>query len=137
MSRAFRTPASTPVRSRREWGPGRHRGGPETGPHHVVDLAPAPASRRAGRSPGRASHTETGGTSYGLLDGAWWPRLRDLLRELPASSDVLGPFFRGGPHHPNRSQLEALDGHAVSGSRGRQNRRAPVRRRSARPPRTW
>ncbi|MFD9317010.1 DUF5994 family protein [Streptomyces sp. NPDC060053] len=76
-------------------GPGRHRGGPETGPRHVVDLAPAPAARRAGRSPGRASHTETGGTSYGLLDGASWPRLRDLLRELPSWSDVLDPLGGG------------------------------------------
>jgi hypothetical protein len=25
----------------------------------------------------------------GLLDGAWWPRSRDLLRELPALTDVL------------------------------------------------
>ncbi|MEV8530027.1 DUF5994 family protein [Streptomyces sp. NPDC052000] len=31
------------------------------------------------------------GTSPGLLDGAWWPRSRDLLRELPALIDVLDP----------------------------------------------
>lgn len=29
------------------------------------------------------------GPSRGLLDGAWWPRSRDLLRELPALTNVL------------------------------------------------
>ncbi|MFG2195762.1 DUF5994 family protein [Streptomyces sp. NPDC048639] len=29
------------------------------------------------------------GTAPGLLDGAWWPRSRDLFRELPALLDVL------------------------------------------------
>ncbi|MFF1405913.1 DUF5994 family protein [Streptomyces sp. NPDC058294] len=29
------------------------------------------------------------GHSRGLLDGAWWPRSRDLLRELPALTDAL------------------------------------------------
>ncbi|MFI0960158.1 DUF5994 family protein [Streptomyces sp. NPDC021080] len=29
------------------------------------------------------------GPSRGLLDGAWWPRSRDLLRELPALTDAL------------------------------------------------
>ncbi|MET9915429.1 DUF5994 family protein [Streptomyces sp. NPDC006476] len=33
------------------------------------------------------------GTSRGLLDGAWWPRSRDLLSELPALTDVLDPLF--------------------------------------------
>ncbi|MGP3949815.1 DUF5994 family protein [Streptomyces sp. 7N604] len=32
------------------------------------------------------------GASRGLLDGAWWPRSRDLLRELPALTDVLDPL---------------------------------------------
>ncbi|MFE9414011.1 DUF5994 family protein [Streptomyces sp. NPDC006704] len=31
------------------------------------------------------------GSSPGLLDGAWWPRSRDLLRELPALIDALAP----------------------------------------------
>ncbi|WP_329464322.1 DUF5994 family protein [Streptomyces sp. NBC_01431] len=39
-----------------------------------------PAARVALKSPG---------SSPGLLDGAWWPRSRDLLRELPALIDVL------------------------------------------------
>jgi hypothetical protein len=29
------------------------------------------------------------GSPRGLLDGAWWPRSRDLLRELPALIDLL------------------------------------------------
>ncbi|MEV4506913.1 DUF5994 family protein [Streptomyces klenkii] len=29
------------------------------------------------------------GADRGLLDGAWWPRSRDLARELPALTDVL------------------------------------------------
>ncbi|MFI0240428.1 DUF5994 family protein [Streptomyces sp. NPDC016845] len=29
----------------------------------------------------------------GLLDGAWWPRSRDLTRELPALTDVLEPLW--------------------------------------------
>jgi hypothetical protein len=33
------------------------------------------------------------GTPRGLLDGAWWPRSRDLLSELPALTDVLDPLW--------------------------------------------
>ncbi|MGC4975380.1 DUF5994 family protein [Streptomyces sp. DT199] len=33
------------------------------------------------------------GTSRGLLDGAWWPRSRDLLSELPSLTDVLDPLW--------------------------------------------
>ncbi|MFF7720195.1 DUF5994 family protein [Streptomyces luteogriseus] len=33
------------------------------------------------------------GTSPGLLDGAWWPRSRDLLSELPSLTDVLDPLW--------------------------------------------
>jgi hypothetical protein len=44
----------------------------------------APAARLA---------LKTDGTSRGLLDGAWWPRSRDLLSELPALTDVLGPLW--------------------------------------------
>ncbi|MFI0980830.1 DUF5994 family protein [Streptomyces sp. NPDC021093] len=29
----------------------------------------------------------------GLLDGAWWPRSRDLSRELPALTEVLDPLW--------------------------------------------
>ena len=33
------------------------------------------------------------GAPAGLLDGAWWPRSRNLLRELPALTDVLDPLW--------------------------------------------
>ncbi|MDH6624686.1 hypothetical protein M2271_002490 [Streptomyces sp. LBL] len=36
---------------------------------------------------------KTDGPSRGLLDGAWWPRSRDLLRELPALTDALDPVW--------------------------------------------
>ncbi|MFJ9036958.1 DUF5994 family protein [Streptomyces sp. NPDC102406] len=32
-------------------------------------------------------------TGQGLLDGAWWPRSRDLAVELPALADVLDPLW--------------------------------------------
>ncbi|PIB04108.1 DUF5994 family protein [Streptomyces dengpaensis] len=32
-------------------------------------------------------------TSQGLLDGAWWPRSRDLTHELSALADVLDPLW--------------------------------------------
>lgn len=32
------------------------------------------------------------GTPAGLLDGAWWPHSRNLLRELPALTEVLDPL---------------------------------------------
>ncbi|MGW6526706.1 DUF5994 family protein [Streptomyces venezuelae] len=33
------------------------------------------------------------GPLTGLLDGAWWPRSRDLARELPALTDLLDPLW--------------------------------------------
>lgn len=44
----------------------------------------APAARLA---------LKTDGTSRGLLDGAWWPRSRDLSSELSALTDVLDPLW--------------------------------------------
>lgn len=38
--------------------------------------------------PARLSLTPTG-SAPGLLDGAWWPRSRDLLREIPTLTDAL------------------------------------------------
>ncbi|MBC9728538.1 DUF5994 family protein [Streptomyces sp. TRM68367] len=51
-------------------------------PHH--ESVAAPAARLA---------LKTDGTSRGLLDGAWWPRSRDLLSELPALTDLLDPLW--------------------------------------------
>ncbi|MFF4290351.1 DUF5994 family protein [Streptomyces sp. NPDC001633] len=45
-------------------------------------------SERVPSSPARLSFTPAG-SPPGLLDGAWWPRSRDLSREIPALTDVL------------------------------------------------
>jgi len=46
----------------------------------IIERVPSSAARVSLTSPGSAP---------GLLDGAWWPRSRDLSRELPALTDVL------------------------------------------------
>ncbi|MFF4153595.1 DUF5994 family protein [Streptomyces sp. NPDC001651] len=51
-------------------------------PHH--EPVAAPAARLALKSDGG---------SRGLLDGAWWPRSRNLSSELPALTDVLDPLW--------------------------------------------
>ncbi|MGA5797060.1 DUF5994 family protein [Streptomyces cellulosae] len=55
---------------------------PQPLPHH--EPVATPAARLALKSDG---------PSRGLLDGAWWPRSRDLLSELPALIDVLDPLW--------------------------------------------
>ncbi|MGG2462049.1 DUF5994 family protein [Streptomyces sp. RGM 3693] len=45
-------------------------------------------SERAPSPPARLSFTPAG-SPPGLLDGAWWPRSRDLFRELPALIEAL------------------------------------------------
>ncbi|WFB09910.1 DUF5994 family protein [Streptomyces sp. LX-29] len=45
-------------------------------------------NERVTSPPARMSMTPAG-SAPGLLDGAWWPRSRDLSRELPALIDVL------------------------------------------------
>ncbi|MER8083613.1 DUF5994 family protein [Streptomyces sp. NPDC058316] len=45
-------------------------------------------SERVPSSQARLSFTPAG-SPPGLLDGAWWPRSRDLSRELPALTDAL------------------------------------------------
>ncbi|MFZ3558463.1 DUF5994 family protein [Streptomyces sp. BH055] len=48
-------------------------------------------STRTPLAPARvALKSPTGG---GLLDGAWWPRSRDLAAEFPALTDVLDPLW--------------------------------------------
>lgn len=42
-----------------------------------------------GSSPPARLSLSTPGSAPGLLDGAWWPRSRDLLREIPALTDAL------------------------------------------------
>lgn len=63
---------------------------------------------------------KTDGTSRGLLDGAWWPRSRDLLSELPALTDVLDPLWGritriavNPEHWPVIPRKVPVDGHIV------------------------
>jgi hypothetical protein len=77
---------------------------------HAEPVA-APAARLA---------LKTDGTSRGLLDGAWWPRSRDLLSELPALTDVLDPLWGritriavNPEHWPVIPRKIPVDGHIV------------------------
>ncbi|MEU3415341.1 DUF5994 family protein [Streptomyces sp. NPDC006658] len=77
---------------------------------HAEPVA-APAARLA---------LKTDGTSRGLLDGAWWPRSRDLLSELPALTDVLEPLWGritriavNPAHWPVIPREIPVDGHVV------------------------
>ncbi|MFE1438108.1 DUF5994 family protein [Streptomyces sp. NPDC058739] len=78
-------------------------------PHH--EPVAAPAARLV---------LKADGPSRGLLDGAWWPRSRDLLRELPALTDVLDPLWGRitriavNPRHwPVIPRKVPVDGHIV------------------------
>ncbi|MEV1023218.1 DUF5994 family protein [Streptomyces sp. NPDC050264] len=51
--------------------------------HTTTPTPPYPAARISLKSP----------TGQGLLDGAWWPRSRDLSAELPALADALDPLW--------------------------------------------
>ena len=57
-----------------------------------VTLRPIPPLEPVA-APGLRLALKTGGASRGLLDGAWWPRSRDLLTELPALTEVLDPLW--------------------------------------------
>ncbi|MEU1000905.1 DUF5994 family protein [Streptomyces tibetensis] len=63
---------------------------------------------------------KTDGPSRGLLDGAWWPRSRDLLSELPSLTDVLDPLWGritriavNPEHWPVIPRTVPVDGHIV------------------------
>ncbi|MER7900104.1 DUF5994 family protein [Streptomyces sp. NPDC096046] len=71
----------------------------------------APAARLA---------LKTDGSSRGLLDGAWWPRSRDLAHELRALTDALDPLWGritrvavNPEHWPVIPQKVPVDGHTV------------------------
>lgn len=51
----------------------------------TLEDRPAPPSLRMSLAPG--------GSAPALLDGAWWPRSRDLGAELPALTAVLDPLW--------------------------------------------
>jgi hypothetical protein len=49
--------------------------------------------QHSGAAPAARLALKPDGPSRGLLDGAWWPRSRDLPSELPALTDVLDPLW--------------------------------------------
>lgn len=60
------------------------------------------------------------GAARGLLDGAWWPRSRDLLSELPTLTDVLDPLWGritriavNPEHWPVVPRRVPVEGHVV------------------------
>jgi hypothetical protein len=58
----------------------------------LAPVAATPALRVPAVPPARLA-LKADGPSRGLLDGAWWPRSRDLPRELPALTDVLDSLW--------------------------------------------
>ncbi|MFI6566167.1 DUF5994 family protein [Streptomyces sp. NPDC050534] len=58
-----------------------------------VTLHPTPQHPEPVAAPAARLALKIDGPSRGLLDGAWWPRSRDLLSELPALTDVLDPLW--------------------------------------------
>jgi uncharacterized protein DUF5994 len=76
-------------------------------------------NERVTARPARLSFSPVG-SAPGLLDGAWWPRSRDLARELPALVDVLdvcwGRITRvtvSPAHWPVIPRKVAVSGHTV------------------------
>lgn len=60
------------------------------------------------------------GAAHGLLDGAWWPRSRDLLSELPSLAAVLDPMWGritrvavNATYWPDIPHKVPVDGHVV------------------------
>ncbi|MFJ2828851.1 DUF5994 family protein [Streptomyces sp. NPDC087263] len=60
------------------------------------------------------------GASQGLLDGAWWPRSRDLTAELSTLAEVLDPLWGritriavNPTHWPVIPRMVPVNGHAV------------------------
>ncbi|MEV5899203.1 DUF5994 family protein, partial [Streptomyces sp. NPDC052127] len=61
----------------------------------TATVSPSPtleAEDRSSSSALRLSLAPTG-SAPALLDGAWWPRSRDLAAELPSLTDVLDPLW--------------------------------------------
>ncbi|MFF1400055.1 DUF5994 family protein [Streptomyces sp. NPDC058287] len=96
-SGVLRAPAPIPVSFLVSNGTGQlhTRRGSETGSHDVRDHRPSLAARRALQGPDRTPCPQPVSPAPGQveLNGAWWPRSRDLSHELPAPTDVLDPLW--------------------------------------------
>ncbi|MFE7763406.1 DUF5994 family protein [Streptomyces sp. NPDC057438] len=84
----------------------------------TATLLPTPTHHTA--APAARLALKTDGASRGLLDGAWWPRSRDLQGELPALTDVLDPLWGritriavNPTHWPVVPRKVPVDGHVV------------------------
>ncbi len=83
-------------------------------------LYPTLPHREPVAAPAARLTLKTDGASRGLLDGAWWPRSRHLLSELPALTDVLDPLWGritriavNPEHWPVIPQEILVSGHTV------------------------
>jgi hypothetical protein len=59
----------------------------------TVTIDRPPTTHESDSSPAVRLALKPEGPRSGLLDGAWWPRTRDLNRELPALTKVLDPLW--------------------------------------------
>lgn len=85
----------------------------------TTTLSPPADERRPTRLPSRLSLTRAG-TTPTRLDGAWWPRSRDLAAELPALTAVLDPLWGriirlavNSTYWPVRPRKIPVSGHVV------------------------
>ena len=75
---------------------------------------------RPGAAPAARLALKSDGAAPGLLDGAWWPRSRDLLSELPSLTAVLDPLWGritriavNPTYWPDIPRKVPVDGHVV------------------------
>jgi hypothetical protein len=58
----------------------------------TAELSPKTIQSGGGRAPARL-FLKPAGPRSGRIDGAWWPRSRDLVRELPSLAAALDPLW--------------------------------------------
>jgi hypothetical protein len=75
---------------------------------------------RPGAAPAARLALKSDGAAPDLLDGAWWPRSRDLLSELPSLTAVLDPLWGritriavNPTYWPDIPRKVPVDGHVV------------------------
>ncbi|CAM5575700.1 hypothetical protein SVIOM342S_03294 [Streptomyces violaceorubidus] len=75
--------------------------GPQSGFHDDLEHRPAPSARGTFPATCRAPRPQIA-SRFGRPDGAWWPRTRDLARELGELADVIDPLRAGRLHARGR-----------------------------------